>query len=175
MPMDDLSSFTSQPIPEEFYSEYEERPFLTCTRCGETLSDFTEGFQIAKVFKREEVVFEYALCAPCHMGMIEEFSIESRTALEEYYSAKMTPGLGAGQCGICQLHRKELSVEEFSLGAACHGNQMIEAFMICSPCMETSNLLVSKKTQGIWNDFVDMNFPGVPADSMPCPTGVSIF
>ncbi|MCH2059702.1 MAG: hypothetical protein MK183_03660 [Verrucomicrobiales bacterium] len=173
--MDDLSHFPSDPIPEEFYSEYEERPFLTCTRCGETLCDFTEGFQIAKVFRRSEVVFEYALCAPCHIGMIDEFSIESRKALEDYYKSNMTPGLGAQQCGICLLERESLPVNEFSLGAACLGSQMLEAFMICSPCMEKSNLLVSKKTQGIWNDFIDNNFPGVPDNAMPCPTGISIF
>ena len=173
--MDDLNELTSKPIPEEFYSEYEERPFLTCTRCGEKLSDFTDGFQIAKVFKRDEVVFEYALCSPCHMAMIDEFSMESRQALEDYYSANMTSGLGAGHCGICQLQRKDLPQVEFSLGAACLGSQLLEAFMICSPCMEVSNLLVSKKTQDIWNDFIDTNFPGVPADSMPCPTSVSLF
>ena len=173
--MDDLTQFPSQPIPEELYSEYEERPFLTCTRCGEKLSDFTDGFQIAKVFKRDEVVFEYALCAPCHMGMINEFSMASKQALEEYYSANMIPDLGAGHCGICELPRKDLPLNEFSLGAACLGSQLLETFMICSSCMEASNLLVSKKTQGIWNDFIDMNFPGVPADSKPCPTSVGLF
>ncbi|MCP4847992.1 MAG: hypothetical protein GY899_08615 [Verrucomicrobiaceae bacterium] len=173
--MDDLNEYTPQPIPEEFHSEYEERPFLTCTRCGETLSDFPEGFQIAKVFRREEVVFEYAICSPCHTSMIDEFSMASRQTLEDYYNANMTPGLGAGSCGICQLPRKDLPQNEFSLGAACVGSQLLEAFMICSSCMEVSNLLVSKQTQGIWNDFIDTNFPGVPEDSMPCPTNVGLF
>ena len=173
--MEDLDDINPQPIPEELYSEYEERPFLTCTRCGEKLSDFSDGFQIAKVFKRGEVVFEYALCAPCHMGMIDEFSLESRQALEDYYAQNMNPGLGSGHCGICSNARNDLPEPEFALGATCVGNDLLETFMICSPCMEKSNLLVSKKTQGIWNDFIDRNFPGVPADSLPCPTKVSIF
>ena len=173
--MDDLSQLPGEPIPKELYSEYEERPFRTCTRCGETLADFVEGFQIAKVFKNNEAVFEYALCSHCHIDMIEEFSAESRQTLEDYYAKNMTPGLGAHQCGICLLERNELPQNEFSLGAACVGNKLIEAFMICSTCVEKSNLLVSKKTQGIWNDFIDSNFPGVPENSLPCPTGISIF
>ena len=63
---------TLGPIPEEMYSEYESRPFKTCTRCGETLFDFREGFRISKVYRKGEVLFEYALCAPCFLGILEE-------------------------------------------------------------------------------------------------------
>lgn len=173
--MENSDHITPHPIPEELYSEYEERPFLTCTRCGETLSDFNDGFQIAKVFKRSEVIFEYALCSPCHTGMIHEFSMESRQALENYYAQNMKSGLGSEHCGICRTTRNQLPEPEFIVGAACLGSDLLESFMICSPCMEKSDLLVSRKTQGIWNDFIDRNFPGVPADALPCPTNISIF
>ena len=164
-----------EPIPREFYSEYEERPFRSCTRCGETLADFVEGYQVAKIYRRGEVVFEYALCGPCHTGLVEEFSEESRQTLEAYYAENMTPGLGAETCGICEKTREELGEPEFALGGACHGSSLIEAFMICAGCMEKTNALVSKKTQGIWGDFINDNFPGVPADFLPDPAGIPVF
>lgn len=163
------------PIPKEFYSEYEERPFRTCTRCGESLADFLEGYQVAKIVRRGEVVFEYALCGPCHKGLVNEFSEESRRTLEAYYAENMTPGLGANTCGICGRDRSELADPEFALGGACHGDCLIEAFMICAACMEKTNALISKKTQGIWGDFINDNFPGVPADFVPDPAGIPIF
>lgn len=173
--MEDFDATSPQPIPKEFYSEYEERPFRTCTRCGETLSDFIEGFQLAKVLKRGEVVFEYALCHPCHTGMVDEFSEESRRALEEFYTEQMTTGLGANTCTICQRDRSDLSEPEYTLGAVCQGSEMLEALMICAPCTEKSNSVISKKTQGIFGDFINDNFPGVPADALPDPSQLTFF
>ena len=173
--MHDPRSEFPEPIPGELHSEYEERPFLTCTRCGETLKDFAEGYQIAKVFKADEVIFEYALCGPCHSGLVEDFSDESRRVLEDFYAENMTPGLGAEVCGICEHTREELVEPEFALGAAYQSDSLLEAFMICSACLERTNGLISKKTQGIWGDFIDDNFPGVPADALPEPTSVPFF
>ena len=165
----------TRPIPEEFYSAYEDRPFRSCTRCGESLTDFREGYQVAKVMKGGEAIFEYALCGPCHLGLLEEFSEESRKALESFYSKNMTPGLGADICGLCQKPKDELQGEEYALGAACLGEGMLEAFMVCAPCLERANALVSKKTQGIWDQFIEDNFPGVAADCLPGAIGVALF
>lgn len=172
-PLDDF--YHPTPIPEELHSEYEERAFKSCTRCGETLEDFDDGFQIAKVFRGGEAVFEYALCAPCHTGLVDDFSVESRKTLEQFYRENMKPGLGAQVCGICATARTDLSQPEFALGAACRGSYLLEAFMVCSDCMEKTNALVSKETQDKWGDFIDDNFPGVPADALPDPAGVPFF
>ncbi len=163
------------PIPRELYSEYEERPFRSCTRCGESLLEFAEGYQVAKIFKRGETVFEYALCGPCHRGLIDEFSDESKRRLEDYYNEHMQPGLGGEVCGICAQHRDQLHDPEFALGAMCNGSSLLETFMLCNACMEKTNELVSEKTRGIWGDFINDNFPGVPANFAPDPLGVPIF
>src|SRR5688572_17890380 len=64
-PVFTMSDFPTE-IPAEFHSEYEGRPFQSCTRCGEMLSEIAEGYQIFKLFRRGEAIYEYALCHPCH-------------------------------------------------------------------------------------------------------------
>ncbi|MFL2451885.1 MAG: hypothetical protein ACJ0IB_07485 [Verrucomicrobiales bacterium] len=167
--MDDFNEEISKSIPEELYSEYEERPFHTCTKCGETLVDYPEGYHVAKVFKNNEAIFEYALCFSCHSGMISEFSSDSRIALENYYRENMNPISGLKGCGLCNKERSEFDGNEYSIGAMCMGMDMIDGFIICSPCMEKTNSLISTKTKGIWDKFINENFPGVPADALPSP------
>lgn len=162
-------------IPGELYSDYEERPFVCCTRCGETLADFKEGFQLAKVYRRGETIFEYALCFPCHAKMAEEFSEESREAMDRFYSQNLTTGLGLGSCGVCGIDRSLSPNQEFSLGAICNGSRMIEGLMLCGPCVERANAVISKKTRDVWNRFIGENFPGVPADALPSPTRIPVF
>ena len=164
-----------EPIPPRFYSEYEERPFLTCTRCGETLKDFREGYQVAKIIKNGECTMEYAICSPCHEKMMEEFSDESRRNMEEFQSRHMNPDLGMDCCAICQTERHALGREEFALAGACEGTDLLHAIMICGACSEKMQGLVSKHTKGVWDKFVEDNFPGVPADALPQPGGVPMF
>ncbi len=173
--MADSHDLTPQPIPTELHSDYEERPFRICTRCGETLCDFVEGYQIAKVFRRGEVVFEYALCAPCHTGLVDEFSDESRQTLEKFYHENITIGLGSEACAICRCGRADLAEPEFTLGAVCHGTELLESLMICGACAEKSGSFISKKTQEVFGDFINDNFPGVPADALPSPTPITYF
>ena len=165
----------SNDIPKELYSDYEERPFCNCTRCGETLADFTEGYQIAKVFKRGETIFEYALCAACHSGMVDEFSAETKESLETFYANNMTPGLGLQTCGICGVDREHGDVKEFTLAAVCRQAHLMDSLMLCSDCTDRTNELISKKTRDVWRRFIDENFPGVPADSLPSPARVPVF
>ena len=167
--MDESNNLPSENIPEELHSEYEERPFRNCTRCGETLLDYEDGYHVAKIFKSSETIFEYALCFSCHAGLISEFSEDSKRSLWEYYSERMKLGLGLFGCGLCGLPKIEFIESEYSVGALCHGDKMIEGFVICSPCMDSTNSLISNKTQGIWDDFLSENFPGVPADALPSP------
>ena len=167
--MEEFSDLSPEIIPKELHSEYEERPFRNCTRCGETLLDYPDGYHVAKIFKLNETIFEYALCFSCHSGLINEFSEDSKRALEEYYSTNMQPGMSLAGCGLCGLSKCEFVNLEYSVGALCHGSHMVEGFVICEPCMDSTNSLISDKTQGIWDDFLSENFPGVPANALPAP------
>lgn len=159
------------PIPRELYSEYEERPFLCCTRCGETLADFEEGFKISKVIKNGEVIFEYALCFHCLERMMEESSEESRERLMKFQNERMREGIsGFDECALCENTREALASPEYALVAGCQGDSVLESHLICIHCMEEMSELVSKKTRDSWNRFVEENFPGVPADFIPAPT-----
>src|SRR5688572_28977540 len=91
----------SPDIPPEFHSEYEDRPFQSCTRCGEMLSAIAEGYQIFKLYRRGEPIYEYALCSPCHAGVVREFSAESRVRLEEFHRQRVSLNLGRWKCAVC--------------------------------------------------------------------------
>lgn len=163
------------PIPEEMYSEYESRPFRSCTRCGETLHDFKEGYRISKVYRNGEVLFEYALCAPCFLGILEESSDETKEALYEYQKERIRMNTGAEDCVLCAKERDAVDNGEYALVAACLGGQLLDINMVCGHCIESMNGLVSKKTRDVWDRFVQENFPGVPADFEPMPTQPAFF
>ena len=130
---DGLFFVSGEPIPEELHSEYEERPFRTCTRCGETLADFEEGFQISKVFRRGEAVFEFALCGPCRCSLHEEFSTETKERLERFAAENANTQLGLEACAICEERREDLpETEEFQVTGLCSGDLMFQGLMECS-------------------------------------------
>lgn len=157
------------PIPRELFSEYEERPFKICTRCGESLIHFEEGYRVSKIYKAGEVIFEYALCVPCVRNMMEESSEESRNRLFEFQFSRLRDVDSTDECALCERTRAETRHGEFGLAATCCGEGLIEAHMMCSYCMEEMSELVSDETRRGWNRFVEENFPGVPADFEPFP------
>ncbi|MEZ5305131.1 MAG: hypothetical protein R3F11_31485 [Verrucomicrobiales bacterium] len=159
-----------QPIPEELYSEYEERPFRTCTRCGETLDDFEEGYQLNKVWRRGECVFEFALCFHCQQAMAGEFSEESKQRLTEFQEKHIDFERPMSECAVCAADRDSFDSPEFTLIAACECGHMHAGFMVCAKCVEQMQELISKQTRGVFDKFVEENFPGVPADTIPLPT-----
>jgi hypothetical protein len=171
----DIHKPTDDDIPADLHSDYEERAFVSCTRCGETLADFEEGYQLSKVYRAGETILEYALCYPCIAKMAEEFSEESRKAMDRFYSDHLTTGLGLGSCAVCGLDRSLAPNHEFSLGGICRGHHLMEGIMLCGPCVERANEVISKKTRDVWRRFIDENFPGVPADALPSPTRVPVF
>lgn len=149
-------------IPRELHSEYEERPFQSCTRCGEMLEEIADGCQIFKLYRRGEAIYEYALCHPCHAGVVKEFSAESKQRLAEFHDQRVTLNLGRWKCAVCGNTRGEDGEEEFSLTAACKGRRLIHELMVCGGCRREMQSLLSRHTREVWDHFVNDNFPGVP-------------
>ena len=152
----------SSDIPREFHSEYEERPFQSCTRCGEMLEEIAEGYQLFKLYRGGEAVYEYALCHPCHAGVVKQFSDESKERLAEFHEHRVTLNLGRWKCAVCGNARGEDGEEEFSLTAACQARRLIHELMVCGGCRREMQSLLSRETREVWDRFVDENFPGVP-------------
>lgn len=159
----------SGPIPPELHSFYEDRPFHTCTRCGEGLFDFKNGYRVSKIFKGEEVIFEYALCVPCLQNMMEESSEESRQRLYEFQTSRLRQVAGFDECALCDREKEPSTSTEYGLVGICLGEAIVEANKICGLCMGEMGELVSKKTRESWDRFVEENFPGVPVDFEPFP------
>lgn len=147
-------------IPPELQSEYEERPFQTCTRCGEMLAEIPGGYQIFKLYRRGEPIYEYALCHPCHSGLLRDFSEESRQRLAEFHSQRVSLNLGRHHCAVCGNDRAD--GEEFSLTAACKGTGLLHALMVCGHCRREMHSLLSKHTREVWDRFVNDNLAGAP-------------
>jgi hypothetical protein len=153
-------------IPQEFHSAYEGRPFLTCTRCGEMLEEIAGGYQIFKLFRRKECIYEYVLCHPCHAGVIDEFSEESKERLAEYHVQRVSLNLGRWRCAVCGNGRGEDGEHEFSITGACKGHHLIHDLMLCGGCRREMQHLLSPETRKVWDRFVEENLPGVPSDSI---------
>jgi hypothetical protein len=159
-----------QAIPELLHSFYEERPFLTCTRCGESLAEFEEGYRISKNFKRGEIIIEYALCLPCLERMLEESSEESKRNLARFQEERLREvASGFEQCSFCERTRAEARGDEFGLAGVCRGDRLLDSAMICIDCIEDMHAELSEETKDVWRRFRDENFPGVPADLEPFP------
>lgn len=159
-----------EPIPRILYSFYEERPFRTCTRCGESLAEFEEGYRVSKNFKQDEVIIEYALCFPCLENMMNEASDESKAALARFQNDRLRDVSGFDECSLCERTMAEARGDEYALMAMCQGNDMFDSAMVCIDCMQEMAEIISDETRQSWNRFREENFPGVPADFEPMPS-----
>lgn len=152
--------------PDEFLSAYTDGRFTHCTRCGETLADMPEGYQISKRFSGTEPVYEFALCHPCHAGVVAEFSGESRDRLDTFHREHVSLNLGRFRCAVCGVAREVMKCRDYSITGAFQGPECIHELMFCGLCNQEMQSLMSTKTRQVWDRFVDDNLPGVPADSL---------
>lgn len=159
-----------RPIPQILHSFYEDRPFTICTRCGESLVHFEQGYVLNKVFKAGECLVEYAICHPCHERMVLEYSTESKQALQKYHDEHFRDLDSLDTCGFCG--RPGAEGDEFSIGGVCRGEAMHHAIRICHPCGEKIQGLISEQTRDVWRRFREENMPGPPADILPVPDPV---
>ncbi len=141
-------------IPPDFYSEYSGQPFDTCVDCGTDLLDGETPYLILKHVVARETVFEMAICLPCATILQQEYSEESKQAIQGWISEhlnskptephkedhhpkviKMTDGdvlwgeaLAEPQLDLehCQLCRKPRSqAHRYVIEAVCVGNSLI--------------------------------------------------
>ena len=114
---------------------------------------------------------------------MQEFSSESRQALSRFFQEQVSlrdrsillaigdePAPWIEKCASCETSRNQL--ESYSLGGLLLGRNMIYdpyPLCLCGKCEEKIQELLSQKTRGIWDDFVDTHFDGPPADVEDLP------
>lgn len=166
--MDSTEDTQPPRVPPELYSDYEGRPFRSCTRCGESLQDFEGGFQISKAYRNGECVMEYALCDHCRGAMFAEFSDESKQKLGRFQEEQVHLERGFNHCAVCGTSRDDGPMKEFVMTGLCNGNQLHHGMLVCGECGDAVQGLISAKTRDTWRRFVDDNFPGPPpGDALP--------
>lgn len=164
MPSDDSH------IPREYHSEYEDRPFQACTRCGESLADVADGYQIVKYWHNGETTYEYAICHACHEGLLREISNESRERLEKFHAEHFNARRGRERCAVCGCLDDEIPQQEFSRTAFVVGENLQTEILVCGQCTQRMQELMSEHTRGVWERFLAENFPTAPSGELPEPT-----
>jgi hypothetical protein len=166
-----------------FHSAETGLPFLDCIACGLRLADPELPYLVSKSFRRGECIFEYAICDVCRTNMAREFSTESRQRLNEFFENRvkvherssflaygLTPEPWIERCAACNTPRSQ--AESYSIGGVLLGQEMLfdpYPLCLCGKCEEEIQERLSKKTRGIWDDFVDTHFDGPPAGAEHLP------
>jgi len=173
-PNDDFSRFKpTGPIPEDLHSAYERGPFRACVHCGEVLTD-GRVYEIQKVFRGTEVVFEMAVCHSCGESLSREFSEESLERVQTFLVNNFKPSTKAEHCNFCGFPRGLF--ENYTLLGACRASSLlVPSIVICNDCSEKLQEVLSKKTRDANDDFIRDHFPGVPADLDLSPTLSGLF
>jgi len=150
----------AKPLPQELHSAYAAKPFEKCSSCSARL-DSGCLYEIQKVFRMGEVIFEMALCQTCGEEACREFSEESMEALKGFLMCNFTPSPASCHCNFCGFPRAIL--DRFTLIGACQEQSLLlPPITLCDGCAEALQCRVSPKTRETQEEFLRKNFPGVP-------------
>jgi hypothetical protein len=159
------------PIPRDLFSEHDEAPFKTCSDCGSSLSEPETLHIIGKSWRDGEAVFEFALCMNCALTLFSQYSEESKKNLEAYFQPRegfASAGLSA--CARCGTGGAPLEDERNVEAVAIGGRLLEEPILICGPCADGAEKVLSKKTKEVFDDFIHRVCPTLPADiDLPTP------
>lgn len=182
-----MADFGKVPIPEEFWSFADGRPFRACVVCGESLlADGGRFYMIEKAYSKGEVVFEYAICLSCQQQVETELSQQSLKLIAHYFDEhvdwvqirglrELLPcGDGDAVSGLsrCLLTGKQAAeCKEYHILTACFGENLLESpFLIGDDAVENIQRLVSRKTRDRLDGFVEefLGLPPAVRNPLPC-------
>jgi uncharacterized protein with PIN domain len=160
-----------RPIPPELFSEHDEAPFSRCSDCGGSLDATASPHVIGKTWRDDEVVFEFAICMACATVLYSGYSEESKARLADYFGpvAEALRG-GWTSCARCGRGGADTAAER-SVEAVALGRDLVaEPIMICGPCADGADAVLSEATRNSLDDFMRRVCPTLPADlDLPAP------
>ena len=172
-------------IPPVFHSYSEERTFQQCISCNVYLLSTDTEYLIEKAFRRypgfdtQDVIFEYAMCLRCAERMRQELSRESMRNIQQFFDQRVDfygrrqemlyeYGLNSDawldRCIVTGKPRAEL--QEYQIYGHCRGDRFLFSYlpyMISDEAVDAMTGLLSEKTKGEIDGFIDDNF-GLPPE-----------
>ncbi|MHC4778413.1 MAG: hypothetical protein ACYTFG_07560 [Planctomycetota bacterium] len=162
----DEETFDDEPmeIPPLLHSIYEEGPFAKCSICEGLLLEGEVVYEIQKVWRGKETVFEYAVCQSCGLDLVKSYSKESMEKIREFFENRFQAHGNGDSCHFCGREAVP-GVHDLSVLGMCLGKFLLAPpVVICEPCNESINERLSKKTKDTYGEFIETNFPGIPAE-----------
>lgn len=172
-------------IPSLFYSHNTEAPFTNCISCNRHLQEPNTQYLVEKAFRhyREfgttDVIFEYAMCLDCAERMRRELSLSSLAKIQEYFDThvdlqkrrellmKSEPVNLDQWLENCLISGESKdTMDEYQVYGHFVGNRCVYSFMpymIGGPAVDEITNLLSDKTLGEIDRFIDENF-GLPPE-----------
>lgn len=181
------------PIPELFWSAFDEAPFTRCIACDCQVAD-SPMYVIQKRFVAGEAVFEMAVCEQCRQSLTQSYSLETRQRLNEKltvcFQSNPLLQVEAGQeppggeqllrrcmdfCLICGCAR--MACRGYSLAGLFRTEQIVvqcsrlgqSPVMVCDSCERSLEGMISAKTRESWDRFVEEHFDGPPGIDLDAP------
>jgi hypothetical protein len=151
-------------IPPELHSALADGPFRVCSDCGVSLLAPDLAHLIGKTWNDGEVIFEFALCMTCALALFSQYSEESKKNLEAYFMPlDRVERSGLTACVRCG--RTDGLAAERHVEAVAHGDMLLDdPILICAPCAEGAEAVLSKATKEAFDRFARRVFPTLPAD-----------
>ena len=151
-------------IPEILHSLYSKGPFEKCSICERPILEGDTPYEIQKVWRGKETLFEYALFQSCGLDLVRSYSKESVRKIQVFFENRFQPDAGHDLCHFCGTKAKP-GQHDLSMMAMCLGFFLLAPpVVICEACNESLNEGLSKQTKESYGDFIDTNFPGIPAE-----------
>lgn len=124
------------PVPEKFWSFETSGLFRTCSLCGSPLTDEGKQYVIEKAYKKNEVIFEYAMCFPCREQVMSDLSVLSLKRIANYFDEHVD----------LQARRKQLEGQDKS---------NLDAWL--SHCLIKGTPITQSPEHHICGHFMDLN------------------
>lgn len=172
-------------IPHIFYSHSTQEPFEQCISCNRPLQAPDTQYLVEKAFrnypefKTTDVIFEYAMCLHCADQMRKELSLSSLSRIQEFFENRVNfqqrrdtlmesdPIKTPEWLENCLITgESQHSLEEYQIYGHFIGERCVYSFlpyMIGGPAVDEITNLLSEKTLGEIDRFIDENF-GLPPE-----------
>lgn len=165
-------------LPESFFSEETDRPFVFCSDCRQPLAACEEGHLIQKVVSKGETIMELALCIACHDKLQQTYSQESRERIWNYYldhgdiggrlrkfqsMPAGNPDLWTNHCLTCGSTRS--SQDEYVIAGQVLDGLLVYGetpMMVCGSCMEKITGMLSEETRDSYDKWMERVVPSAP-------------